>query len=220
MNIDRFKRLPEHIGIIPDGNRRWAVKNNMQKKDGYKYGLQPGFEMYDLCRELGIKELTFYGFTKDNNKRPKDQTTEFRRACVEAVMSLCKKDAELLVVGDYESDLFPKELIPFTRRTKFGKGGIKINFLVNYGWDWDIKDYKEGKKLRYKNTIKNIHSSEISRIDLIIRWGGRCRLSGFLPLQTVYSDFYIIDDLWPDFKKEHFYDALNWYQNQDITLGG
>ncbi|BDR78285.1 hypothetical protein K154307017_12180 [Clostridium tetani] len=112
MNIDRFKRLPEHIGIIPDGNRRWAVKNNMQKKDGYKYGLQPGFEMYDLCRELGIKELTFYGFTKDNNKRPKDQTTEFRRACVEAVMSLCKKDAELLVVGDYESDLFPKELIP------------------------------------------------------------------------------------------------------------
>lgn len=215
-----FKRLPEHIGIIPDGNRRWAVKNNMEKKDGYKYGIKPGFELYDICKELGIKELTFYGFTKDNNKRPKDQTTEFRRACVEAVMSLCKKDAELLVVGDYESDLFPKELIPFTHRTKFGKGGIKINFLVNYGWDWDIEDYTAGKKLRDKSTIKNIHSSQISRIDLIVRWGGRCRLSGFLPLQTVYSDFYIIDDFWPDFKREQFYGALDWYQHQDITLGG
>lgn len=220
MNIHTFKRLPEHIGIIPDGNRRWAVKNNMEKKDGYKYGLDPGFKVYNLCKNLGIKELTFYGFTKDNNKRPKEQTVEFTKACVESVMSLSKKDAELLVVGDYESDLFPKELIPFTRRTKFGKGGIKINLLVNYGWDWDIKSYKTGKKLRDKNVIKNIQSSQISRIDLILRWGGRCRLSGFLPLQTVYSDFYIIDDLWPDFKKEHFYHALNWYQQQDITLGG
>lgn len=52
-----FKRLPEHIGIIPDGNRRWAVKNNMEKKDGYKYGIKPGFELYDICKELGHKRL-------------------------------------------------------------------------------------------------------------------------------------------------------------------
>jgi undecaprenyl diphosphate synthase len=60
----------------------------------------------------------------------------------------------------------------------------------------------------------------VSRIDLIIRWGGRRRLSGFLPVQSVYSDFYIIDDYWPDFKPEHFYQALEWYNKQDITLGG
>lgn len=89
-----------------------------------------------------------------------------------------------------------------------------------YVKNWDIKDYTAGKKLRDKSTIKNIHSSQISRIDLIVRWGGRCRLSGFLPLQTVYSDFYIIDDFWPDFKREQFYGALDWYQHQDITLGG
>ena len=68
--------------------------------------------------------------------------------------------------------------------------------------------------------MPTIHSSEISRIDLIIRWGGRRRLSGFLPVQSVYSDFYVVTEFWPDFKPEHFYNALDWYNDQDITLGG
>ena len=63
-------------------------------------------------------------------------------------------------------------------------------------------------------------SRNIPRIDLVVRWGGMCRLSGFLPLQTVYSDFYIVKDLWPDFRQEHLEDALAWYQQQDVTLGG
>lgn len=66
----------------------------------------------------------------------------------------------------------------------------------------------------------NLNSSDITRIDLIIRWGGRRRLSGFLPVQSVYSDFYIIEDYWPDFKPEHLMQALKWYRHQDITLGG
>ena len=65
-----------------------------------------------------------------------------------------------------------------------------------------------------------IHSKDISRIDLIIRWGGRRRLSGFLPVQSVYADFFVIDELWPAFKDEHFYAALSWYDKQDVTLGG
>ncbi len=65
-----------------------------------------------------------------------------------------------------------------------------------------------------------IASSDISRIDLIMRWGGRRRLSGFLPIQSVYADFYIIDKMWPDFKIEHLYEALDWFQKQDDTLGG
>ena len=63
-------------------------------------------------------------------------------------------------------------------------------------------------------------SQPISRVDMVIRWGGMRRLSGFLPLQTVYSDFYIVEELWPDFKEEHFKNALDWYQKQDVTLGG
>ncbi|MBE6047948.1 MAG: dihydroorotate dehydrogenase, partial [Clostridium sp.] len=66
----------------------------------------------------------------------------------------------------------------------------------------------------------NIQSNDISRIDLIIRWGGRRRLSGFLPVQSVYSDFYIIDRYWPDFSPSDLEEALNWYNTQDVTLGG
>ena len=219
MNKFIFKRLPEHIGIIPDGNRRWAESNGLNKKDGYKYGIAPGLELYNLCLTLGIKELTFYGFTKDNTKRPGDQTKEFQKACVDAVMQLANRDAELLIVGDIESNLFPKELIPYTKRTSFGKGLIKINFLVNYRWNWDLNcannNESEGKEL-----INRIASWEISRMDLIIRWGGRFRLSGFLPIQSIYSDVFIVEEMWPDFQLEQVYRALEWYQNQDVTLGG
>jgi undecaprenyl diphosphate synthase len=77
-----------------------------------------------------------------------------------------------------------------------------------------------GSESQSDGMLDRIHSSEISRVDLIIRWGGRRRLSGFLPIQSVYADFYIIDAYWPDFKPEHFFEALDWYASQDVTLGG
>ncbi|WP_125152356.1 undecaprenyl diphosphate synthase family protein [Clostridium rectalis] len=214
-----FKRLPKHIGIIPDGNRRWAQKQGFEKKNGYKYGIEPGVQLFDTCSKLGIDELTFYGFTKDNCKRPSEQTEEFRKACVESVMKLTEKNCEILVVGDTSSPLFPKELVPFTTRKIFGKGGTKANFLINYGWQWDIFKYKKNQ-VDNKKLTNNIASADISRIDLIIRWGSRRRLSGFLPIQSVYSDFYIVKELWPEFNMEQLYEALKWYDNQDVTLGG
>lgn len=220
---NNFKRIPNHVGIIPDGNRRWAVNKNMDKKDGYSYGVKSGFELYKIMIEYGIKEATFYGFTQDNTKRPTDQKESFVKACVDAVNILSNRDANLLVIGNTESSIFPKELYKYAnKRVNFGKGLININFLVNYGWNWDISNAlnelnNKNKKLSFRDCIA---SSDISRIDLIIRWGGRRRLSGFLPLQSVYSDIYVIDDYWPDFKKEHFINALEWYQTTDITLGG
>ena len=212
-------RLPEHIGVIPDGNRRWAVSKDMSKDKGYEYGVNPGLQLFKLCQKENIKEVTFYGFTVDNTKRPADQKFAFTKACVDSVMLLTKEDCEILVVGNTESDLFPKELLPFTKRTKFGNGGVKVNFLINYGWEWDLNLLKQADSSK-KRIIPYLHSKDISRIDLIIRWGGRRRLSGFLPAQSVYSDFYIVDSLWPDFKPSEFYDALNWYDKQDVTLGG
>ncbi|MHC1683551.1 MAG: undecaprenyl diphosphate synthase family protein [Clostridiaceae bacterium] len=212
-------RLPKHIGIIPDGNRRYAVAKGLTKDKGYNSGLDPGLKVFKLCQEYGVKEITYYGFTMDNTKRPTDQRLAFTKACVDAVELLVKEDSELLVMGNYESIMFPDELKHLTSRKKYGKGGIKVNFLVNYGWEWDLKNLLQSNSNKSKiNSL--IKSNDISRVDLIIRWGGRRRLSGFLPVQSIYSDFYVIDDFWPDFKKEHFVNALNWYDIQDITLGG
>ncbi|WP_434629329.1 polyprenyl diphosphate synthase [Thermoanaerobacterium thermosaccharolyticum] len=214
-------RIPNHIGIIPDGNRRWAQNKNMPKEAGYSYGLEPGIALYRLCRELGVKELTFYGFTQDNTKRPSVQTEAFKKACIDAVKMLEKEDADLLVIGNYNSPMFPKELLPYLSRKTIGEGKMKVNFLVNYGWQWDLNSALKALSNGEKRDILDIISSkDISRIDLIIRWGGRRRLSGFLPVQSIYSDFYVIDDFWPDFKPQHLYEALEWYSKQDITLGG
>lgn len=131
--------------------------------------------------------MTYYGFTKDNTKRPKVQRLAFTKACVDAVKLLSKEDASLLVMGNTSSPVFPKELIPFTKRQTFGNGTMKINFLVNYSWEWDIGRIQEEKQSLKRNIFNDIHSADISRIDLIVRWGGRRRLSGFLPVQSVYG---------------------------------
>lgn len=210
--MEEFARIPAHIGIIPDGNRRWALDNGYQKKDGYRHGVQPGFALYEIMLEYGIREATFYGFTRDNNKREKTQREAFTKACVEAVELLSGRDANLLVIGNTESEAFPPELLRYANhRVSFGRGLINLNFLVNYDWQWDLNSLTEHKK---------IASHDISKIDLIIRWGGRRRLSGFLPVQSVYADFYIIDAYWPDFDRSHFLEAMRWYQSCDVTLGG
>lgn len=202
-------RIPKHIGIIPDGNRRWAKKSGLKKEEGYAFGLEPGLALLRAAKKYGVRELTYYGFTVDNCKRPREQLKAFSRACVEAVKLMESEDVRPYVLGNTKSSCFPKELIPYTEpETSPGSDSdkMRVNLLVNYGWEWDMKH--------------DWVSKMIPRVDLVIRWGGMCRLSGFLPLQTVYSDFCIIQELWPDFKEEQFEYALNWYQKQDVTLGG
>ena len=204
-----MKRIPKHIGIIPDGNRRWAVRNGLKKEEGYAYGLEPGLQLLQAAKRHGVQELTYYGFTVDNCKRPKEQVTAFSQACITAIEMIKQENVDLYVIGNTGSPCFPAELLPYTehrRHLSCDSESIRVNFLVNYGWEWDMKN--------------GWASSEIPRIDLVIRWGGMCRLSGFLPIQTVYSDFYIVKDLWPDYQDKQFTDALLWYQEQDITLGG
>lgn len=202
-------RIPRHIGIIPDGNRRWAKDKGLRKEDGYAFGLEPGLKLLRLARNYGVQELTYYGFTTENCKRPKEQVKAFSRACVEAVTLIKQENVRLYVVGNTKSDCFPKELLPYTDINlprEDDSTVMRVNFLVNYGWEWDMKN--------------NWISQRIPRVDLVIRWGGMCRLSGFLPIQTVYADFCVVRELWPDFKDEQFTDALSWYQQQDVTLGG
>ena len=120
-------RIPEHVGIIPDGNRRWALQKGLNKEDGYERGISPGMSLFHTCQKLGIKEMSFYGFTADNTKRPSVQRLAFTKACVAAVKVLSEENASLLVVGNTDSAMFPKELLPYTTRRDFGKGGMKIN---------------------------------------------------------------------------------------------
>lgn len=127
-------KIPTHI-VIPDGNRRGTIEQGLQKHEGYSYGLNPGLEILRLAKEYGIKEITYYGFTTDNCKRPIKQVKAFATACVDAVNLIATEGVSLLVTGDTNSSYFPNELLKYTTRTDVNGGGIKINFLVNYGWE-------------------------------------------------------------------------------------
>ncbi|RDY27385.1 dihydroorotate dehydrogenase [Romboutsia weinsteinii] len=212
--------IPKHVGIIPDGNRRWAQGKGMTKDRGYECGLDPGLEAYRACRDKGVEEVTFYGFTTDNTRRPSYQTEAFTKACVDAANLLINEGASFLAVGNAKSPMFPKELLPYTTRSEGKPGQIKANLLVNYGWHWDLNTLADAEKVNKNNIQENIQSFDVSRLDLIIRWGGRRRLSGFLPVQSIYADFYVVDDFWPDYKNIHMDEAFTWYKDQDVTLGG
>jgi undecaprenyl diphosphate synthase len=199
--------IPRHVGFIPDGNRRWAVDHGQAKEAGYAEGIAPGLLLYEKCKESGIKEISIYGFTQDNTKRPSIQKQAFSEACVAFAFEIARRGAALLVVGDETSTQFPMVLKEFRQRRGVG---MKVNLLVNYGWEWDLAGLKNG----------GLRSDEVSRLDLIVRWGGGRRLSGFLPVQSVYADFYVRDEYWPDFDPQHFEDALAWFKTQDQTLGG
>ncbi len=211
-----FSRLPKHVGFIPDGNRRWARARGEHPRMGYAAGLEVGLDTLDDCLAVGIEEASVYGFTVDNTKRPRDQREAFAAACVGFIELAMERPIALRVVGDASSAMFPQELMPYVDN-RIGEG-MRVNMLVNYGWEWDLRaalDH-EGKGPIHER----IASRDVSRIDLMVRWGGMRRLSGMLPVQAVYSDFYVVDDLWPDYKTEHLHEALRWYAKQDVTLGG
>jgi len=201
------RTLPQHVGFIPDGNRRWAADKGLPKEKGYQFGIEPGLDLFEMCRSQGIPEISIYGFTKDNTRRPSVQTQAFRDACVTYAMEVARRGADLLIVGDATSSLFPDELQTFRKRRG---SGTKVNLLVNYDWEWDLSGLHDG----------TIRSHDVSRMDLIVRWGGGRRLSGFLPVQSVYADFFILDEYWPAFEPGHLNQALDWFKEQDRTLGG
>jgi undecaprenyl diphosphate synthase len=151
--------IPRHIGFIPDGNRRWTVDHGLPKEAGYAYAVDPGLSLYEKCKKSGIAEVSIYCFTQDNTKRPAIQKQAFSEASVAYAFEIARRGAALLVVGDETSAQFPAGLKKFRQRQG---SGMKVNLLVNYGWEWDLAGLENG----------GLRSDEVSRLDLIVRCGG------------------------------------------------
>jgi undecaprenyl diphosphate synthase len=214
--------LPRHVGLIPDGNRRWATGHGLSKEAGYAAGIRPGSELLRHCRALGIEEVSIYGFTIENTHRARVQVEAFQHACVAFAAQALEADAALLVIGNSRSSFFPRELLPYGSARS--SGCLRVNLLVNYSWSWDVRAaldaHAPSRGARRQDPSERLGSRGASRIDLVVRWGGRSRLSGFLPFQSAYADVRVIDTLWPDMRLAEFDQALDWYARQDVTLGG
>lgn len=142
-------RLPRHIGIIPDGNRRWAVREGMDKADGYDHGIAPGMELFRMCRELGVEEMTFYGFTVDNTKRPSAQRRAFTAACIAAVGGAIKGGCKSFSAGKYEVICISQRISALYNPPQLRKGRYEDQFpcKLQLGMGFRLKGRAAGREV-------------------------------------------------------------------------
>lgn len=227
---DSFEVLPKHLGIIMDGNGRWAKNRALPRSAGHKAGAEVFRSISKECSRLGIEYVTFYAFSTENWKRPKEE--------VDAIMALfksylleAKSDIEqsgnmrLKFIG--ERDGISKDLLDLMDEAENDTAshtGTTVYLAINYGGRLEItqavnKLIAEGKtKITEDDISKNIYT--YPECDLIIRPSGEQRLSNFLLWQAAYSEFWYSDVLWPDFKNEDLYQALREFEKRNRRFGG
>lgn len=225
-------RAPQHIAIIMDGNRRWAKKRRLPILAGHDYAAKKVLEnIVEHAAKLGVKYITLWAFSTENWQRDKKEVEGllnlFRWGLKERIQRFVEKEVRLKVIGDLSK--FPQDvqngIEEAVEKTKNGKN-ITAVLAVNYGGRDEI--VRVVNQISQIKPIGQITESEFSDLldtknipdpDLLIRTGGEKRLSGFLPWQTVYTELYFTDTLWPDFKPEDLDLAIEEFQNRERRFG-
>src|SRR3989338_1476732 len=227
-------KVPEHIGLVLDGNRRFAKRLMLKPWKGHEYGAEKIEKLFEWCKELNIKELTLYCFSIENFNRPKDEfdylMNLFKKEFTKMKDDPRLKDIKINFIG--RLNMFPKDVQDsmnvLIEKTKNNKPYM-INFAMAYGGRAEVIDatkkiaeaVKEGKldvdDINEQVFEKNLYNA--SEPDLIIRTSGEKRTSGFLIYQAAYSELIFIDKMWPEFEKEDFVKAIKEYSNRERRFG-
>jgi undecaprenyl diphosphate synthase len=231
-----FNRLPQHIAVIMDGNGRWAKKKGALRIFGHRNAIQAVKDVTEGCGELGIKYLTLYAFSTENWGRPKDEVDGLMELLVntlkQEIKTLMDNEVNLLTIGDISH--LPVECqqnLTWAINETRNNGGLKLIMALSYSGRWeivravkqiaeDIQSNKVSPANINEATIENyLQTSGIPDPELLIRTSGEMRISNFLLWQIAYSELYITPTLWPDFRKEHLYEAIWSYQQRERRFG-
>ncbi len=225
-----FSVLPKHLGIIMDGNGRWAKKRGLPRTAGHKVGADVFKKISKECGRLGIEEVTFYAFSTENWKRPKEEVDALMKLFHDYLIE-AKEDLEesgnmrIHFVGERDGispDLL--KLMDDAVETTDSRTGTIINLAVNYGGRQEIvsavnKLIASGKtSITEEDISNNVYTAP--DCDLIIRPSGEERLSNFLLWQAAYSEFWYSDVLWPDFTEKDLHSALAEFEKRNRRFGG
>lgn len=226
------KILPRHIGIIMDGNGRWAKKRLLPRTAGHVQGAKAFRKCLRHCIDLGIECVTFYAFSTENWKRPKEE--------VNAIMKLFsdyldegidneEDDVVMRFIGDTTplNDALREKIARITADTA-GNHGTVCNIAVNYGGRDDIlhavkelmKAGSDPGSLTEESISANLYTAGLPDVDLIIRPSGEQRISNFLIWQAAYAEYVFMDVLWPDFGEKDLDRALEEYSRRNRRFGG
>ena len=229
-------KLPVHVAIIMDGNGRWAKLQGAARIFGHQNGVTSVKETVEAAAELGIKYLTLYAFSTENWNRPGDEVSALMELLVKTIHAetptLNKNNIRLLTIGDTNS--LPEKCIKQLNEAMADTAkntGLSLVLALSYSGKWEIietvkqlaEDAKAGK-LNPKDITEALFESKLStkgipNPELMIRTSGEHRISNFLLWQLAYTEFYFTDVLWPDFRKEHFYQAIINYQQRERRFG-
>lgn len=234
-NID-FNNLPRHIAVIMDGNGRWAKGKGAARIFGHRNAIKAVTDVTEGCGELGIKYLTLYAFSTENWARPKDEVEGLMELLVSTlkkeINTLHENQVKLKTIGELEH--LPRvcqdnlrDAVEATRNNS----GLTLMLALSYSGRWEI--VKGIKKLLNDVQEGRIQPSQVNEVmfgnyletagipdpELLIRTSGEMRISNFLLWQIAYTELYITDTLWPDFRKEHLYEAICAYQKRERRFG-
>ena len=232
-----FGRLPLHVAVIMDGNGRWAKRRRLPRVSGHRQGIKSVREIVETSARLGLQVLTLYAFSVENWKRPQSEINTLMRLLREylhrEMETLMKNNIRFRVIGRWQE--MPKAV---ARDLEWGmhktskNTGLLFNIALNYGGRTELVDafrqiYRQlsqnGRDLEglTEDTIsQNLYTAGMPDPDLLIRTSGELRVSNFLLWQIAYAEIWVTDVLWPDFRKQHLYQAIIDYQKRERRYGG
>lgn len=229
--------LPKHIAVIMDGNGRWAQNQGAARVFGHRNAIKAVREVTEGCAELGVSYLTLYAFSTENWARPQFEVRALMELLVQSIRNelptMLKNNVRLDTIGDMDS--LPKSCqnqLQEAKESTKDNDGLNLILALGYSGKWDI--VQAAKKLALevqKGVLKpddidekilsqNLSTQDRPEVDLMLRTGGDHRISNFLLWQLAYAELHFYEDLfWPDFRKEHLYEAILAYQKKERRFG-
>ena len=234
-NID-LNNLPKHIAIIMDGNGRWAKKKGAMRIFGHRNAIQAVRESIEGAGEIGINHLTLFSFSTENWSRPKEEVQALMELLVQTIVAelplMMKNNIRLSTIGDIKSLPAPtyEKLIEVKQQTA-SNTGLTVHLALSYSGQWELtmatqriaQKIAEGKlspaEITQQTVADHLDTAGIPDPELMIRTSGEYRISNFLLWQLAYTELYFTPVLWPDFRKEHLYAAVEDYQKRERRFG-
>jgi undecaprenyl diphosphate synthase len=229
-------KLPQHVAIIMDGNGRWAKKRGLPRVAGHNEGIKSVRAVVEAAGDLDIKVLTLYTFSKENWFRPRNEVSALMKLLVNTIRKeideLVDKDVQLKAIGNIEDLPEPayRELMFGIERTKHNTG-LVLNLAISYGGRQEIIDAVREISQKVKAGLlqpaeigeqvfaSHLHTYDLPDPDLLIRTSGESRISNFLLWQVAYAEIYVTRILWPDFRKDAFFEAILNYLTRERRFG-
>jgi undecaprenyl diphosphate synthase len=229
--------LPTHVAIIMDGNGRWAKQRHLPRVEGHRHGVESVRAVVRAAGEAGIKYLTLYAFSVENWNRPKDEVDTLMKYLARFLRSeiaeLNRNNVRLEVIGQiYRLPEFVQEQLKKTRAALEKNNGLTLILALSYGGRTELVEaireistkVKQGKieaaEINEKTISEHLYTRHYPEPDLLIRTSGEMRVSNFLLWQISYSEFVVTPTLWPEFRGQQFFDALEEYGRRHRRFGG